>query len=275
MRPTPLALALALLAGPAMGQAPTVPPPPPSAAADPAPGPITPLAVITVPESVPAGSPIVLTAEQSVSRSPVAWSLISPKGAYEVWGQKDHVNGQLLIRKPTPGVTYRFALVATGDTPPFAFDFADVTVGAAGPAPTPTPTPTPAPTPAPVPPAPTPTPAPSLAKPFIATLVTVVDDPATPIPLAVLRDSITLPGGPVQAALAALGGKATTVTVGTAEYARRNLAPALGRKDKAGEPVTPPALVVQDASGEVLFKTPAPADAASLIEYLKKLRGAN
>lgn len=249
-------LVWALLASPALAQ---TPPPTPT----PVPAPIVvPVARITGSSLVPAGCPIILYGEQSTAVS-LSWKLITPKDAFLVYDQEGRKGILAIVPTPSPGV-YKFALVATGSSVgTFDFDFAEVTVGQAPPIPPPGPTPNPTPVPPPIPPAPTP-----LARGFI---VTIVSDPsAMTIEQATVRDSITI--GP---AISLLGGRYTTLDLGSKEFTRRNLAPAMSKDDATGKPVSTPAIVIQDAKGVVLSKAPAPATEAAVLSYIKALSGGN
>lgn len=152
-----LALTILLLAAPAFGQAP------------PSPEPTAPVAVVTaedggpVPTSVAPGSTLVLRADSSVGD--LQWQLVEP--SLEVitadTGSPDGKSfrkGTYCIvssatTKANPGVTLRFALVASGWNK-YAFRFVNVpvTVPVVPVPPTPAPDDPPGPTPKPDPPAP-------------------------------------------------------------------------------------------------------------------------
>lgn len=245
-RAASLLLALLLAAsGHVAAQAPA-----PQPATSPAPGRVAPIALITAPPSVPAGAPLILTAERSTSRGPVAWSLIAPKGPFEVWSRPGSPDGMLLIRNPVPGATYKFALVATGDEPAFAFDFADVAVAPTGPVPPPGPGPEPAP---PTPPVPPPVPA-GYAGHVHATLVFDLDDPST----AQLRAS------PVKDDLKALDASwYTAPTAGTVcrRFAHHTAVDGL------------PIVYFTDPKGNVLDRLKSPRAEAEVLAMLRKIRG--
>lgn len=152
MRPLPIFLTLALLAGTGLAQAPApkVDPAKPVVPA-PSPAPVKPIAppkaVITAPESVAAGDDIVLRADLSVGTR-LSWQLISPKVPYEVGDFGGRAASRLIVPKAAAG-TYKFALVSTGATPD-VFDSVTAEVPVLAPAVPDVTPPTPAPPPAPV-----------------------------------------------------------------------------------------------------------------------------
>ena len=253
---------LLLLCASASGQTPAPPNPPGPPVVPP------PQAIITAPASVPSGSALVLLADKS--NGSLAWKIVSPKVACLTLDQGSRRNVALVIPLPADGV-YRFALIATGDAAgTFDFDFADVLVGGGQPSPIPGPGPSPTPVPPqPIPPAPA-----TLPRGFIVTMV-AESSGLTPA-LVALKDSLTLPGSPLQTLIVSMGGRASVVGPDqSAEFARRALGPILASKDISGDPVVGPAVVVQDARGKVIDKRSAPADEAKFVGYLKSFGGAN
>lgn len=86
--------------------------------APPADKPVVPVATIVVPSV----QPLIVFADGSVSKSALTWQVVEPGDA------KVRIEGAAaIIENPVPGTTYKLALVAVGDAPPFAFKFASVT----------------------------------------------------------------------------------------------------------------------------------------------------
>lgn len=236
-------LALLLLTASARGQTPPVDPPKPSA-------PVVPVATISAPASVPPGTPLVLFADGSVSKSPLNWVLISPKGsAFSVYSSPTLAGAVLIVPAPTPGVTYKFAMVASGDAPPFAFDFAEVPVQAATPPIPPSP-------PGPFPdPTPTPPPEPGFTGHLHSVLVFDVDEPST----AQLRASTI---------------KADAKTLDSEWY----VAPSVGAtaqlfaKYTAADGV--PTVYFMDDAGKIIDRLKSPTTKDQVLAKLKTIRGA-
>jgi hypothetical protein len=244
VKPTVLLL-LALVVAPASGQA---PPPPP----------VVPVAAIDAPASIPAGTKLLLQADGSTSKGRLYWSVVTPKGTpFQVYDSPGLLGSLLIVNDPRPGTLYKFALVATGDVPPFAFDWAEVQVQTTIPPPSPpTPGPTPTPTPTPVP---TPPPVPAgYAGPLNAVLIYDLNDVADAT--APVRISS------IAADLAALG-----ATWYPLDSRTPSAAPFVARMQQ--DNIAVPSVYVTDKAGKVRGKVVAPTSKDPILALVKSIRG--
>ncbi len=206
-----------------------------------------PKAVIKGPASVDVGATIVLDARASVSDRPLKWKLLGPDVPFLTLDQDGH-QGVVALVPAAPAGTYTFTLIAKGVPAGQAELDADaamlVVVVTAAPAPAPAPA-----LPAPV----------ALKGTLHATLVVDLDN-LTP-DLAVLREGIA-----AREAFRSLDTNYRTVGTDSPELAAVRLGPYVIKAGGA------PALIIQDAKGNVLSATRAPADEAGLIAAVKNLR---
>lgn len=243
-------LILALLAGPAFGQAPAPPPAAPAAKA-----------VAASKPSYPSGSVVFVDAAGSMSSWPLQFQVVGrpnePKATLD--------GGTAVIYPGLPDGSYFVAVTASapveGKAPSIDTAVVTVTVGSIAPAPSPGPSPSPPPAP---------TPSASLARPVFVTLV--YDSDSMTQQLAPIKASTAIPGS-----VSALNAHWLTLDVqSTAEYARRNLAAAV--KQAGG----PPCLVVQGspptpgaASPATAYPLPTPATEAAVLSFVKATLGGN